>query len=232
MALDKSQHKLGDLPITLSTFIYSLYAAGYECKSQQFTTIFDEIANCAQLASLEQTARRIQSIVSAELMHEPSTERITHFLQQELGASEQRREVNEIASDLVFLIRGELDNHSTSSTIINWLEGLFYLEAAAAFSSSTETLERNELIKRIRQYSLQSSIPWLAKIAVRKGDCLEEQWVMVNQFVDWVSCLDPYPFDDVEEQFSMPVEDFMVRWELAGSQVVYIPTVDSLANLF
>ena len=67
---------------------------------------------------------------------------------------------------------------------------------------------------------------------IRKGDCLEEQWVMVNQFVDWVSCLDPYPFDDVEEQFSMPVEDFMVRWELAGSQVVYIPTVDSLANLF
>ena len=46
------------------------------------------------------------------------------FLQQELGASEQRREVNEIASDLVFLIRGELDNHSTSSTIISWLEGL------------------------------------------------------------------------------------------------------------
>ena len=61
---------------------------------------------------------------------------------------------------------------------------------------------------------------------------LEERWVMINQFVDWVSCLDPYLFDDVDKPFSMPVEDFMIRWGLAGSQVVSIPMVDSLANLF
>ena len=42
-------------------------------------------------------------------MHEPSAERITQFLQQELGASSQRRDVSEIASDLVTMIRGELD---------------------------------------------------------------------------------------------------------------------------
>ena len=53
MTPDKSQHKLGALPITLSAFIYRLYAAGCECKNPQFNTMFEEITSCAQLTSLE-----------------------------------------------------------------------------------------------------------------------------------------------------------------------------------
>ena len=31
-----------------------------------------------------------------------------------------------------------------------------------------------------------------------------------------VTCMDPYPWDDLEEEYQAPLVDFMVKWELSG----------------
>jgi hypothetical protein len=36
-----------------------------------------------------------------------------------------------------------------------------------------------------------------------------------------VTCMDPYPWDDLDEEYTTPVVEFMVKWELAGSQSIH-----------
>jgi hypothetical protein len=45
-------------------------------------------------------------------------------------------------------------------------------------------------------------------------------WVMVERVTDTVTCMDPYPWDDIDEEYSLPLVEFMVRWELAGCESI------------
>ena len=39
---------------------------------------------------------------------------------------------------------------------------------------------------------------------------------MVEQLTDRVVCMDPYPWDDLDEEYDSPVVEFAVKWEFAG----------------
>ena len=39
---------------------------------------------------------------------------------------------------------------------------------------------------------------------------------MVERVTDVVLCMDPYPWDDLDEEYAAPLIDFCVKWELGG----------------
>ena len=43
---------------------------------------------------------------------------------------------------------------------------------------------------------------------------------MVERVTDTVTCMDPYPWDDLDEEYTLPLVEFMVRWELAGGESI------------
>ena len=45
-------------------------------------------------------------------------------------------------------------------------------------------------------------------------------WVMVERITDTVTCADPYPWDDLDEEYEQDTIEFLVKWELAGSHSV------------
>ena len=40
--------------------------------------------------------------------------------------------------------------------------------------------------------------------------------MLVESLEERVRCLDPYPWDDLDEEFEQPLIEFLVKWELAG----------------
>ena len=91
---------------------------------------------------------------------------------------------------------------------------------ATGRSKDADGTTREELVSSIRKYIYQKGRPWLAQIADRRNDQLITQWVMVKDFTDSVTCMDPYPWDDIDEEYTLSIEEFMIRWELAGSNSI------------
>ncbi len=82
---------------------------------------------------------------------------------------------------------------------------------------------REERIVAVRRALFGRSLPWLAVIIDRFPDgSVGRHWVMVEQFTDVVQVMDPYPWDDRDEERTLPITDFMVQWELAGCQGMLI----------
>jgi len=79
--------------------------------------------------------------------------------------------------------------------------------------------ERDERIRAIRRYVFSHKGPWIARIIDRFPDGrVGEHWVLVREVGEQVRILDPYPWDGVDEEYVMPLQDFMVKWELAGRE--------------
>ena len=72
-------------------------------------------------------------------------------------------------------------------------------------------------------YQYHYKLPWIARIANRQdsGEIVEE-WVMVEDIQDVVLCMDPYPWDDIEEDFKLSTQEFLIRWKLCGFAGLYI----------
>ncbi|MEL6343927.1 MAG: hypothetical protein AAFV53_12410 [Myxococcota bacterium] len=80
---------------------------------------------------------------------------------------------------------------------------------------------REERLRSIRSYMFQNSLPWIARIIDRFPDgTVGPHWVMIEQVTDRVICMDPYPWDDLDEEYASPVVEFMVKWELAGCESI------------
>lgn len=80
---------------------------------------------------------------------------------------------------------------------------------------------RDERIAAARSYQFRSGLPWLARIYDRFPDgAVGPHWVLVEQITDTVTCMDPYPWDDLEEEYQSPLVDFMVKWELSGCTTI------------
>ena len=78
---------------------------------------------------------------------------------------------------------------------------------------------RDERLREARRYEFLQGLPWLARIYDRFPDgTVGPHWVMVQRMTDVVRIRDPYPWDDLDEQYEMPVTDFLVKWELAGAR--------------
>jgi hypothetical protein len=78
---------------------------------------------------------------------------------------------------------------------------------------------RDERLREARRYEFLLGLPWLARIYDRFPDgTVGPHWVMVERMTDVVRIMDPYPWDDLDEQYETPVADFLVKWELAGAR--------------
>ena len=80
---------------------------------------------------------------------------------------------------------------------------------------------REDHVAATRRLDFGDNLPWLARIADRDRDgSIGARWVIVARLAESVDILDPNPWDDVAEERSLPLGDFMVRWELAGGEAV------------
>ena len=82
--------------------------------------------------------------------------------------------------------------------------------------------DRWERSRNARRYHFRHNLPWLAQIVDRFPSGLGTHWVLVESVTDEVTCMDPYPWDDLDEEYVLPLVEFMVKWELAGGASVRV----------
>ena len=81
--------------------------------------------------------------------------------------------------------------------------------------------DREQRLAAARAYQFKAGLPWLARIYDRFPDgSVGPHWILVEQITDVVTCMDPYPWDTLDEEYQAPVVDFMVKWELAGNTTI------------
>ncbi len=118
-----------------------------------------------------------------------------------------------ISQKLVEVVIGELGSEASFEQVRGWMAGLFADDAIATDFGGT----RDNRTRHIRAYEFKSSLPWLAQVIDRfPGGHVGPHWVLVERVTDVVTCMDPYPWDDLDEEYSQPLVEFMVKWELAG----------------
>lgn len=77
--------------------------------------------------------------------------------------------------------------------------------------------DREQALRDARRYQFQRGLPWLACIVDRFPDGqVGPHWVLVESLEESVRCLDPYPWDDLDEELEQPLVEFLVKWELGG----------------
>lgn len=82
--------------------------------------------------------------------------------------------------------------------------------------------DRDERTARIRKYQFGRSLPWLARIWERRDGAVHPSWLLVEQVTDQVIAMDPNPWNDVDEERHLPVQDFHVLWELDDCANVHV----------
>jgi hypothetical protein len=118
---------------------------------------------------------------------------------------------------------GALADHGAG--LATALEGLLSegLEAALAglYGSSVVRgfgADREERLRAVRRYQFCLPLPWLASLVERTPDGdLVTHPVLVESLRDTVTLMDPYPWDAVEEERTLPLWEFVAKWELAGA---------------
>jgi hypothetical protein len=73
---------------------------------------------------------------------------------------------------------------------------------------------REERTTRIRKYQFGKNLPWIARIHEKRNGSVGPSWLLVEQVTDNVMAMDPNPWNDVDEERTIPVGDFHVLWEL------------------
>lgn len=81
--------------------------------------------------------------------------------------------------------------------------------------------DREARVAAIRRAHFGNHLPWLARIVDRlPGGGVGFRWVLVEAFDGAAKVMDPNPWDEQDEERELPVNDFLVQWELAGSVAV------------
>jgi hypothetical protein len=119
----------------------------------------------------------------------------------------------EIGRKLVEVVLGELGDDADYEAVLAWTSALFAEGSLATDYGAT----REARLRGIRGYEFKSSLPWIAHMIDRfPNGVVGAHWVLVERVTDAVTCMDPYPWDDLDEEYSQPLVEFMVKWELAG----------------
>jgi len=214
--MDKQEAKTGNLTITLATFIYMLHDSGNVINDEKIKTVCEKIEETLRRASLRSAITPIQETLKKHHL-EASDDVIKTFLSSIYGNDIfEPIDINDLGLELVNAIQESLDVNANIEELYAWLN-----ERYENIENSWQAAERDDLISSIRKHSFQSSLPWLAQIAERTDNKLVTHWVMVEKFTDNVICMDPYPWDDIDEEYELPLTDFMVRWELAGRNSIH-----------
>jgi hypothetical protein len=216
VCMNKQEAKTGNLTITLATFIYMLHDSGTHINDSSIKKICEKIAETIKKNRLQSAVPSIQDILQSYHL-ESSDASIKKFLNETYGDDIfANTDINNLGMELVDTIQKTLPSTSNIDDLYEWLQQRY-----DNIVKSWDSNERENLIANIRKHSFQSSLPWLAQIAERQGNELITHWVMVEKFTDNVICMDPYPWDDIDEEYELPLTDFMVRWELAGTNSIH-----------
>lgn len=135
---------------------------------------------------------------------------VTAALEPEVGDDAARR--------LVSAISLRIDG-SEPEAVARWAASVFGDRASTRFG---EDPDREERAHRVRKYQFARGLPWLARIWERVGDDVRPGWLIVASMTDVVTAADPDPWNEIEEERRIPIEDFLVLWELAGSASVHV----------
>lgn len=212
--LDTSK-KSGSLDYTLATFVYLLHDEGHACTNQKIEQACISIKEAANKAQSKRVAQKISEVLIQSFGQSPNNNVIETFIETNYS-DEQYMSISpqEVARGLVDALGASMKNETN---LKDWMNRS-YKDTDLLFSFKGET--REEKISSIRKHIFVTSRPWLAKIASRSGAEIGHQWILVEDFSDSVTCMDPYPWDDIDEEYSMSIEEFMVRWELAGEEAI------------
>lgn len=130
-----------------------------------------------------------------------------------LKAAGEGDDVEALGQALVAVVSQGLPADASLDDVAAWMTSLLGEDHV----STTLGDDRAQRLRSARSYMFQNSLPWLAQIIDRFPDgTVGPHWVMVEQLTDRVVCMDPYPWDDLDEEYDAPVVEFAVKWELAG----------------
>ncbi len=88
---------------------------------------------------------------------------------------------------------------------------------------SFDGADRADKARAARAWQFRTGLPFLARVVDRfPGGDVGLHWVLVERVTDVVTCMDPYPWDELDEEYSQPLVDFLVKWELAGCACVAV----------
>ena len=212
--LDTSK-KSGSLDYTLATFVYLLHDEGHSCTNQEIERACVAIKEAANKAQSQRVAQMIAKILTQSFGKSPDNSVIETFIESNYNEEQYTNtSPQELARELVDALGASLQKETD---LQKWMHNNF---SDTNFIFSFSGQNRSEKISSIRKHIFVTSRPWLAKIASRSGSNIEDQWILVEDFSDSVTCMDPYPWDDIDEEYTMSIEEFMVRWELAGQEAV------------
>jgi len=107
----------------------------------------------------------------------------------------------------------------TPENLMSASQALYGVRAAATLGQGS----RRDRVARIRKYQFERQLPWLARIWERteEGD-VRPSWLLVERVTDVVRAADPNPWNDIDEERLVPVDDFQVLWELDGCTSVHL----------
>ncbi len=125
-----------------------------------------------------------------------------------------------LGADLVAAVQAKLAG-ATAANVVEALTAIF--GAVPIRTDLGAGPDREARTADVRRAHFGNHLPWLAVIVDRlaNGD-VGRRWVLVEAFDDAARVMDPNPWDDKDEERDIPVNDFLVQWELAGGASVRI----------
>jgi hypothetical protein len=147
----------------------------------------------------------------AEAGHAPAAGPVRDALDALRDAEPEAADAAGIA--LAAVLDGALGGSEEAEAIGAMLAGLYGDDAFASHAEES----REARLRAIRAAEFKSSLPWRARVVDRfPNGSVSMHWVLVERVTDEVLCMDPYPWDDLDEEYVQPTLDFLVKWELAG----------------
>ena len=214
--MDKTTSKIGSLSSNLATFLYLIHDKGIKIQDQSISAICHKIDAESKKLSLSETVELFNRVIPSEVSIDADV--LAAFLQENANDNVFRTEdIFDLAKDLITAIEESISSEATFAEAFSWLQ-----ERIPQIQSGFEAKSRSGKIHAIRHYEFQQSLPWLARVANRTDSGLVEQWIMVEKVTEVVHCMDPNPWDDIEEEFSYSLNDFMIRWELCGYEALFL----------
>lgn len=120
-----------------------------------------------------------------------------------------------LGKSLVDAVAVRLAGATTVDAVAAVARALF---GAAAISTDFGA-DRAARLRTARAYPFQTSLPWIACLIARFPDgTVGPNWLLVERVTDVALCMDPYPWDDLDEEHTIELTEFLVKWELAGGQ--------------
>jgi len=190
--------KAGDLSTTLATWLYYLDQAGHRAKDPGIASALEQISALSQLQAEMLAAADRQDYARAAA------------IQTQLADS--GNDPDALGQVLVSAVSASLSSDSAEAVMAWARDQLGGEHIGGDFGE-----DRESRAQTVRQSAFQNGLPWVAQIIDRfpSGD-VGAHWVMVERVTDHVRCMDPYPWDDLDEEVEIPLTDFMVKWELSG----------------